>query len=153
MLAGLTFSLGLILVVVAGAELFTGNNLVVMAFASGKVSPKRFLLGWLVVYVGNFVGAFATAVLIHLTPYLRGGDRAVELNALNIAIAKCSIHPIAVSFGRALQCTGMSCRLVVFQLPNDDRQDSGDCSANRCVRCRRLRALRCQHVFRTTLAF
>ncbi|MEZ6096120.1 MAG: formate/nitrite transporter family protein [Pirellulaceae bacterium] len=111
LLAGLTFSLGLILVVVAGAELFTGNNLVVMAFASGKVSLKRFLLGWLVVYVGNFVGAFATAVLIHLTPYLRGGDRAVELNALNIAIAKCSIHPIEAFFSGVL-CNALVCLAV-----------------------------------------
>ena len=61
LLGGLAFSLGLILVVVAGAELFTGNNLIVMAWASRKVSTARLLRNWAIVYAGNFVGAIATA--------------------------------------------------------------------------------------------
>ena len=61
-LAGLVFSLGLILVVVGGAELFTGNNLIVMAWASGKVRGLALLRNWIIVYVGNFVGATGTAV-------------------------------------------------------------------------------------------
>src|SRR3990172_4919825 len=65
LLAGLVFSLGLILVIVGGAELFTGNNLIVMAWASRKVSTALLLKNWLVVYVGNFVGAIQTAFLIY----------------------------------------------------------------------------------------
>src|SRR5213592_3190119 len=56
LLAGLVFSLGLILVVVGGAELFTGNNLIVMAWASRKVSAVRLLRNWAIVYAGNFAG-------------------------------------------------------------------------------------------------
>ena len=66
LLAGLVFSVGLILVVVGGAELFTGNNLIVMAWASGKVSGSALLRNWGIVYLGNFVGAVGTAVLVFL---------------------------------------------------------------------------------------
>jgi formate/nitrite transporter FocA (FNT family) len=64
---GLVFCLGLILVVVGGAELFTGNNLIVMAWASGKVSSKALLRNWVIVYLGNFVGAVGTAGLIYIS--------------------------------------------------------------------------------------
>jgi formate/nitrite transporter FocA (FNT family) len=60
-LAGAAFSLGLILVIVGGAELFTGNNLLVMARASGRVSTGALARNWGVVLVGNFIGASATA--------------------------------------------------------------------------------------------
>src|SRR5919197_1591065 len=65
LLASVTFSLGLILVVVAGAELFTGNNLIVMAWASRRITTARLLRNWAIVYVGNFVGAIATAGLVY----------------------------------------------------------------------------------------
>src|SRR6266568_1795208 len=64
LLAGLAFSLGLILVVVAGAELFTGNNLIVMAWASRRVSTARLLRNWSLVYAGNLAGSLATAGLL-----------------------------------------------------------------------------------------
>ena len=60
LLAGLVFSLGLILVIVGGAELFTGNTLIVMAWASGQVSTWRLIQNWIIVYLGNFAGALAT---------------------------------------------------------------------------------------------
>ena len=66
LLAGVAFSLGLILVVVAGAELFTGNNLIVMAWASRKVSTAHLLRNWAIVYTGNFTGAIATAGMLFL---------------------------------------------------------------------------------------
>jgi formate/nitrite transporter len=62
--AGLTFTLGLILVVVAGAELFTGNNLIVMAWADGRVNTMALVRNWTIVYIGNFVGSIATAALM-----------------------------------------------------------------------------------------
>ena len=64
LLAGLSFSLGLILVVVGGAELFTGNSLLVMAWCARKVSTRALLRNWGIVYAGNFVGALGTALLI-----------------------------------------------------------------------------------------
>src|SRR5262245_3177240 len=60
LLGGFVFSVGLILVIVGGAELFTGNNLIVMAWASHKVRTRDLLLNWMIVFAGNFIGAIAT---------------------------------------------------------------------------------------------
>ncbi|HEX4994146.1 MAG TPA: formate/nitrite transporter family protein [Methylomirabilota bacterium] len=87
-LAGAAFSLGLILVVVGGAELFTGNNLVVMAWASGRVSSAALLRNWVVVFVGNFAGATATALAVCLAGTQRGGEGAFGVAAFAIAHAK-----------------------------------------------------------------
>ncbi len=82
---GLTFSLGLILVVVAGAELFTGNNLIIMAWASHKVTTMQLLRNWIIVYVGNFIGSIMTAFMMFFSKqYLMGGG-TLGLNALTIA--------------------------------------------------------------------
>jgi formate transporter len=86
--AGAVFSLGLILVVVGGAELFTGNNLVVMAWGSGRVRTAALLRNWLVVFAGNFVGATATALAVSLAGTHRGGDGAFGVAAFAVAHAK-----------------------------------------------------------------
>ncbi len=65
MLAGTVFSLGLILVVVGGAELFTGNNLIVMAWAGERVSTVALLRNWTIAYAGNFLGALAVALAVY----------------------------------------------------------------------------------------
>src|ERR1700742_1998747 len=72
---GLTFSLGLALVLIAGAELFTGNNLIVMAWASGKVSTREILRNWVIVYFGNLVGSLGLVVLVFFShhPDMNGG--------------------------------------------------------------------------------
>jgi formate/nitrite transporter FocA (FNT family) len=64
LLGGLAFSLGLILVLVGGAELFTGNSLIVFAWADGKITAARLLRNWGLVYFGNFAGATATAFAV-----------------------------------------------------------------------------------------
>jgi len=107
LLAGLTFSLGLILVVVAGAELFTGNNLVVMAWADRRVTTGRLLWTWLLVYLGNFAGALATAVLVFLSGQYELGDGAVGEQALAIATAKTDLE-----FGQAI-LLGALCNALV----------------------------------------
>jgi formate/nitrite transporter len=91
LLAGLVFSMGLILVVVGGAELFTGNNLMVMAWASGRVGIAEMLRAWTLVYVGNFIGAVATAALVFVTEDYSHGDGAVGAAALAIAESKASL--------------------------------------------------------------
>jgi formate transporter len=91
LLGGITFSLGLILVVVAGAELFTGNNLIVMAWASRRVSTFLLLRNWAIVYAGNFVGAIATAGLLYAGKQYEFGGGAVGAQALSIAGAKTSL--------------------------------------------------------------
>lgn len=91
-LGGVTFSLGLILVVVAGAELFTGNNLIVMAWASHKVSSWQLLRNWLIVYAGNFVGSILTAYMIFMSQQYQMSGGALGLNALNIGQTKTSLE-------------------------------------------------------------
>ena len=107
LLAGLTFSLGLILVVVAGAELFTGNNLIVMAWASRRVSTLRLLRNWGIVYAGNVVGAIATAALLYAGKQYELGGGAIGDQALSIATAKTSL-----GWGQAL-VLGMFCNALV----------------------------------------
>lgn len=85
LLTGLVFSLGLILVIVGGAELFTGNNLIVMAWASGKVSARSLLHNWVIVYIGNFVGSIGTALLVLWSKQYTFGGGAVGETALKIA--------------------------------------------------------------------
>src|SRR5215510_10417644 len=82
LLSGLVFSLGLILVVVGGAELFTGNNLIVMAWASGKVTTSALLRNWGIVYLGNFVGALGTVILMFFTRQYTFGSNAIGIVAL-----------------------------------------------------------------------
>ncbi len=91
LLSGLAFSLGLILVVVGGAELFTGNNLLTMAWASKKVSTGQILRNWLVVYLGNMVGAFTIVLMIWLSGHHLAGDGIIGANILKIATAKCEL--------------------------------------------------------------
>jgi formate/nitrite transporter len=88
---GIVFSLGLILVIVGGAELFTGNNLMVMACASGKVAVREVLRAWGLVYVGNLIGAVGLALLIFLAAGYGHGKGAVGAVALAIAESKASL--------------------------------------------------------------
>jgi formate/nitrite transporter len=90
-LGGLAFSLGLILVIVGGAELFTGNNLMIMAHASGKIGTTELLRAWSFVYLGNLLGSVALAVLVFLAAGYDHGRGAVGLAALAGAEAKLSL--------------------------------------------------------------
>ncbi|MFZ4809523.1 MAG: formate/nitrite transporter family protein [Hyphomicrobiaceae bacterium] len=107
LLAGTVFCLGLILVVLGGAELFTGNTLMVMALASGTIRLSEMLRAWVIVYAGNFVGALGMAVLVFLAGQYRFGDGAVAKVAVQIAVAK-----VALPFGQAL-FLGVLCNLLV----------------------------------------
>lgn len=103
-LGGIAFSLGLILVIVAGAELFTGNALIVMAWVDRKISTSRLLRNWLIVYLGNLAGALGMVGLIYFTDGLKGG---VGETARSIAEAKFSL-----GFGQAF-FSGILCNILV----------------------------------------
>jgi formate transporter len=107
LLSGLVFCLGLILVVVAGAELFTGNNLISIAWADRKVGGARLLRNWTIVYLGNLVGALGTVLLMFLSGQYEFGDGSVGSSALAIAEAKSSL-----GFERAL-VLGILCNALV----------------------------------------
>jgi len=104
---GVVFCLGLLLVVVAGAELFTGNNLIVMAWADRRITLGRLLRNWGIVYAGNLVGALATALLVFGARQYEFGDGAVGLNALAIANTKASL-----GWGQAV-ALGVLCNALV----------------------------------------
>src|SRR3954454_22676277 len=108
---GLTFSLGLALVIVGGAELFTGNNLIVMAWASGKVSTREMLRNWIIVYFGNLVGSLGLVVLVFFSHHLDMNGGRVGLSILNTAVAK--IQPDAVTlFFKGVLCNLLVCLAV-----------------------------------------
>jgi formate transporter len=110
-LAGIAFSLGLILVVIAGAELFTGNNLMVMAVASGQVTAARLLRTWVIIYVGNFVGALSIVAMVMLAGWWTLDDKAVGSSALSIAAAKTSLS-FGTVFFRGILANALVCLAV-----------------------------------------
>jgi formate transporter len=111
LLTGLAFSLGLILVVLGGAELFTGNNLLVMAWANTKISTGRLLRNWVLVYAGNFAGAAATAILVYAGMQYSFGGGAVGATALAIASAKCRLE-FSQAFALGVLCNALVCLAV-----------------------------------------
>lgn len=111
LVGGLSFCLGLILVVVAGAELFTGNNLIVMACVAGKVTLAQLLKNWLIVYIGNFVGALGILLMIWLSGHWQIGDGAVGAKAVSIAQAKVNLD-WGEAFFRGMLCNVLVCLAV-----------------------------------------
>jgi len=110
-LGGLVFTLGLMLVLIGGAELFTGNNLIVMAWASGKVSTRTMLRNWAIVYLGNFVGALGLIVLVFYSHHLDMNDGRVGLSVLNTAAGK--IRPDTFTlFVKGILCNVLVCAAV-----------------------------------------
>jgi formate transporter len=108
---GLTFSLGLILVVVGGAELFTGNNLIAMAWASGRVTTQQVMRNWGWVYLGNLVGAIGTAALVWLAGVQTMSDGAVGETMVRIARSKKSLDPVS-AVARGILCNVLVCLAV-----------------------------------------
>ena len=108
---GVTFSLGLILVVVGGAELFTGNNLIAMAWASGRVTTQQIMRNWGWVYLGNLVGAVGTAALVWLAGIQSMGDGAVGETMIQIARSKISLDPVS-AVARGILCNVLVCLAV-----------------------------------------
>ena len=108
---GLVFALGLLLVVVAGAELFTGNNLLAMAWADGRISSREVLRNWVLVCAANFAGAAGLAVLVFASghPGLNGG--AVGQTVVKIALAKQEL-PALEAFFRGVLCNVLVCMAV-----------------------------------------
>lgn len=111
LLSGFVFCLGLILVIVGGAELFTGNNLIVMAWANRKVSTNALLRNWIIVYLGNFIGSIGTAVLVYLGGQYKFGGGAIGSAALAIASSKVLLGFVqATALG--ILCNAMVCLAV-----------------------------------------
>jgi len=108
---GIAFSLGLILVVVGGAELFTGNNLIAMAWAAGRLRTGDVLRNWAWVYAGNLLGALGTVALVLLAGIHQLGDGALGETAIRIARAKAGLDPVQ-AVARGVLCNVLVCLAV-----------------------------------------
>jgi formate/nitrite transporter len=111
LLAGLAFSLGLVLVILAGAELFTGNTLIVMAWVDGRVSLPELGRNWCLVYAANFVGAVGAAALVILADGLALADGRVGETAAGMARAKVALG-WGTGFYRGILCNALVCLAV-----------------------------------------
>ena len=108
---GLVFTVGLALVLVGGAELFTGNNLIVMAWASGIVSTRTMLRNWTIVWFGNLLGSLGLIVLVFFSHHLDLNDGRIGLSVLNTAVGK--IRPDMVTlFFKGILCNVLVCAAV-----------------------------------------
>jgi len=110
-LGGIAFSLGLILVIVGGAELFTGNNLVMMGFASGVVTYKQLLKNWVVSYIGNFFGSIVVVLLIYFSNQWKLKEFLLGAKAVLIAAGKVNLT-FAEAFTRGILCNALVCLAV-----------------------------------------
>ena len=111
LLMGAAFSLGLILVVIAGAELFTGNTLIVMAWAGARVTTGGLLRNWLIVYLGNFVGSVGTVLFVYFGQVWSFDGGKVGVTALNIANNKSSLGFVQ-AFALGVLCNALVCLAV-----------------------------------------
>lgn len=111
LLGGLSFSLGLVLVVIAGAELFTGNNLLAMAWASRLIGTRALLRNWLLVYLGNVLGCLGTVALVLWADTASLGGGALGETALQIARAKAELS-WGAAFARGILCNVLVCLAV-----------------------------------------
>jgi formate transporter len=106
-LGGLVFSLGLAIVLVGGAELFTGNNLIVMAWASGRISTREVLRNWIIVYCGNLVGSLGLVILVLFSHHTDMNNGRIGVSILNTAVGKISPDLVTLFF------KGVLCNLLV----------------------------------------
>jgi formate/nitrite transporter len=111
LMGGLVFCLGLILVVVAGAELFTGNNLIIMAWVNGKLTLGQLMRNWVIVYFGNLVGSLITVLLMYLTKQWTFSSYHVGATALNIANSKVNLG-FSEALARGILCNALVCLAV-----------------------------------------
>jgi formate/nitrite transporter len=108
LLGGVVFALGLILVIVGGAELFTGNALMTMAAVDGLIRPGELVRSWVIVYLGNTLGAVGLAVAFGLSGLL---DGPMGPTAAKIAAAKLSLPPLE-AFVRGMLCNALVCLAI-----------------------------------------
>ena len=111
LIGGIAFSLGLILVIIGGAELFTGNNIIVMAWANKRIKTIQVVRNWSIVFFGNFIGAISMAVLMFYSSQYSSGTGNIGAKALSIAETKCSLDFVqAIILG--IFCNTLVCLAV-----------------------------------------
>lgn len=111
-LGSLVFCLGLVLIILTGSELFTGNTMMVTGLFEGKLCPKKMLKQWVICFMGNFVGALVIVFLMYLTEHHLGdfGNRAVVISNQKLSL------PFLTLFSRAILCNILVCLAVWISL-------------------------------------
>ena len=118
-LAGSVFSVGLMLVVIAGAELFTGNNLVIISALDKKIRFTQVVKNWVIIYAANFAGAFFIALLMYFSGLWRTGGTEWGITAANIAVAKVNLT-FTEAFFRGIGCNWLVCLAVWMAIASRD---------------------------------
>ena len=108
---GLCFCLGLVLVLVCGAELFTGNSLMVCALKSKKITLGQMLKAWLVVWLGNFAGALFIVFLVYMAGIYKLNGEAVANSMVSVAAGKVTVDWVTIFF-RGILCNIFVCLAV-----------------------------------------
>ena len=119
MISGGVFSVGLMLVVLGGAELFTGNNLIWISFLSRRSKVTAVLRNWATVFLGNFVGSMLLAILIFVGGFYTMGGNALGIRALTIANGKVNIGFIQL-IARGIVCNWLVCLAVWIATSAED---------------------------------
>jgi formate transporter len=114
-LGGFVFSVGLVLVIVSGGELFTGNNLLALAWVDGRITTRALLRNWCVALVANAIGGATVAVLVLLSGHTQMNGGAVAVTAVKIAAAKTSL-PLLQAFMAGVLCNVLVCMAVWLSL-------------------------------------
>ena len=118
-LAGSVFSVGLMLVVIAGAELFTGNNLVIISALEKRIRGVDVLRSWVIVYVANFIGALFITVLMYYSGLWKTGSNEWGVAAANIAVSKVNLS-FTEAFCRGIGCNWLVCLAVWMAIASKD---------------------------------
>ncbi|NMC16622.1 MAG: formate/nitrite transporter family protein [Chloroflexi bacterium] len=111
LLKGLIFTVGLILVIVAGAELFTGNNLMLIAVLNKKITLGKMLRNWGVVYIGNLIGSVIVALIMVMSKQYTFAGGAIGKTALTIANTKSGLE-FWSALGLGIMCNILVCLAV-----------------------------------------
>lgn len=117
--AGLSFSLGLILVVQTRAELFTGNTLMLGVFIKGKIKLKDLLRNWIIVYFSNFLGSLFVVLLVYLSNQWKIENGIVGISTVKIALSKVNLNWIEV-FVRGILANWLVCLAIWMALASSD---------------------------------
>lgn len=105
---GSVFSLGLLLVVICGANLFTGNTLLVMAYLNKKIGLQKIFRNWGLVFLGNFIGALTIALIIYKTNLWQANQNLVGVSIIQTAYAKVNLS-FSEAFFRGVMCNWLVC--------------------------------------------
>ncbi|NPD89963.1 MAG: formate/nitrite transporter family protein [Asgard group archaeon] len=119
LIGGVVFSIGLILVLLGGAELFTGNNLLVIPLFSHKIRISKVLRNWGIVYIGNFVGAILLVLLVFFSGYWKINSAQVGIKAIEIANGKVNLSFLE-AFVRGILCNWLVCLAVWLSIAAKD---------------------------------